>query len=193
MTEPHFSYLRQGLIIGLAVSTPVGPTSILCIQRAITKSVVSGLVSGTGAATVQTIQAGIGAVSLNLVISSFIDHKGLFSFVSGVFLCYVGIQIFLDASIHDTQIKFLSRSPGSRSVLLGDYCSILLLTLINPLAVLPFVAFFTQTHSARNYLDDVWSGAFVSGVFIGSVLWYGMISVIVNLFPQSELKYLPGS
>lgn len=188
MSEPNLSLLEQGFIISLAISAPVGPTSILCIQRAIAKKVISGLVSGIGAATAQAIQAGIGLVSLNLIISSLVNHRNLFGFASGIFLCYLGIQTFLDESrINNAPKKFLSRRSNSINLLLGDYCSILLLTLINPLAVVPFVAFFTQTYPAKNYSDHVWPGEFVLGVFVGSLLWYGMISVVVNLFPQKAL------
>lgn len=188
MSEPNFSLLEQGFIISLAVSTPVGPTSILCIQRAIAKSFASGLISGIGAATAQTIHASVGTFSLSLVTSSLAEHKGLFSFAGGAFLCYLGIQVFLNKpSINKPQIGSLLGSADSRNMLLGDYCSILLLTLINPLSVLPFVAFFTQTYSARDYPNFVWSGAFVLGVFVGSVLWYGMVSVVINLLPKRVL------
>lgn len=152
------------------------------------KGIASGLISSVGAATAQAIQAGIGVFSLNLVASGLVDHKGRFSFVSGVFLCCLGIQIFLNASsINDTKTVALSRSPGSRNIFLGDYGSALLLTIINPLSILPFVAFFTQTYSVRNPLSSVGLEAFVPGVFISTALWHGMVSVGVNLFSQRIL------
>ncbi|MBD1869001.1 LysE family transporter [Cyanobacteria bacterium FACHB-471] len=188
MSAPYFSFLTQGLIIGLAVSAPVGPTSIFCMQKALTKGIVSGLVSSTGAATANAIQASVGAFSLNLVASSLADHKGLFNIISGIFLCYLGIKIFLSHfSINNTRRAACEGALSNRNILLRDYSAALLLTSINPLTILPFLAFFTQMYSAFNQSNPVWAGIFVLGVFISSIFWFGLISVVANLFSRRIL------
>lgn len=40
----------KGLIIGFAIAAPVGPTSILCIQRSLHDGFKLGLMTGLGAA-----------------------------------------------------------------------------------------------------------------------------------------------
>ena len=188
MNEPQFSVLGQGLMIGLAAAAPIGPSSIFCMQKALTKGMVSGFVSSTGAATAAAIQAGIGAFSLNLVASSLADHKDWFNLISGAFLCYLGITIFLSRSnTSNTRMTSSPKGLGGRTVLLRDYGAALLLTSINPLSILPFVAFFTQFYSAASHPDYGWAGAFVLGVFISSVLWFGLISLVASLFSHRVL------
>ena len=48
-------FLYKGLILGFSVAAPVGPIGVLCINRTINKSYVSGLVTGLGAATADLI------------------------------------------------------------------------------------------------------------------------------------------
>lgn len=193
MSEPNFNLLWQGFFIGLAIAAPVGPTSILCLQTAITKGIVPGFFSGAGAATAHTIQASIGAFGLNLVASSLTDNKGWFHLISGIFLCYLGVKIALSRyKINGARADLLLRDLSSENVLLGDYSAALFLTIINPLAILPFIAFFTKTYPTVNHSNYIWTGAFVLGVFVSSVLWYGLISVVINLFSQRVLlRWLP--
>jgi threonine/homoserine/homoserine lactone efflux protein len=87
MSELEFSLLGQGLFIGLAIAVPVGPISILCIQRSIEKGLVSGVASGLGVSTSSAIYAFIGAFGLNLIAASLINQKIWFSLTGGVFLC----------------------------------------------------------------------------------------------------------
>ena len=80
--------------------------------------------------------------------------------------------------------------PGDvdgRDVLLRDYSAALLLTSINPLTILPFIAFFTQMYSSFSQPNHVWVGVFVLSVFVSSVFWYGLISIIANLFSRRIL------
>jgi threonine/homoserine/homoserine lactone efflux protein len=188
MYEPYFSFLKQGLLIGLAVSAPVGPTSIFCMQKALTKGIVSGFVSSIGAATAQTIYAGVGALSLNLVESSLVNYKSWFNLISGVFLFYLGIKIFLNhSSFNNPRATPMSGNLCENNILLRDYSAAFLLTSINPLSILPFVAFFTQIYSEASYPSHIYTGLFASGVFISSLLWFGLISAMAIFFSRRIL------
>ena len=49
--------LLRGLVVGLASSITVGPVAVLCIQRTLSKSRRSGLMSGLGVACADTLLA----------------------------------------------------------------------------------------------------------------------------------------
>ena len=57
-----------GLMVGCMASMPLGPTAILCIQRNLSKGMPSGIVTGLGIATSDTLYASIAFFSLSLAV-----------------------------------------------------------------------------------------------------------------------------
>lgn len=58
----------KGMLIGLAIAAPVGPTGLLCIQRTLTRGRWSGILSGLGVASADALYgciAGFGLASLS--------------------------------------------------------------------------------------------------------------------------------
>ena len=49
--------LFRGICVGIAASITVGPVAVLCIQRTLSKSRRSGIVSGIGVACADTFMA----------------------------------------------------------------------------------------------------------------------------------------
>src|SRR6056297_1067318 len=97
----------KGIVIGLAVSVPMGPIGVLCVQKTINKGRLHGMLSGFGAAFADTVFA---------IIVLF----GL------------GTKIFFSNPI--TQIR--RRARNKRQGIFGDFISVFFLTLSNPLTVL---------------------------------------------------------
>jgi threonine/homoserine/homoserine lactone efflux protein len=181
MSEPNFSLLWQGLFIGLAIAAPVGPISILCIQRSIKKGFVSGLVSGLGASTGDAIYAFVGAFGLNLIAVNLINQKTWLSLIGGLFLCYLGIKIFLEkpaVSLH--KVNLSTADLFKRNKLLKDYATILVLDLINPITILVFVASLTKLYAKNVYSGSLSGCLFILGVFISSALWRVCLSGIAH-------------
>jgi threonine/homoserine/homoserine lactone efflux protein len=181
MSEPNFSLLRQGLFIGLAIAVPVGPISILCIQRSIKKGFVSGLVSGLGASTGDAIYAFIGTFGLNLIVVSLISQKMWFGLISGMFLCCLGVKTFLDRPAIDIDNVNLSTADScKRNRLLKDYVTLLVLDLTNPITILVFAAALTKLYAKNVDSDSVSGYFFVLGVFTSAALWRVCLSGIAH-------------
>lgn len=179
MSESNFRLLWQGLFIGLAIAAPVGPISILCIQRTIRKGFISGFVSGLGASTGDAIYAFIGAFGLNLIAVSLINQKTWLSLIGGLFLCYLGIKTFLEKPAACIDRTHLSTQVLARKAnFLGDYITILMLNLINPITVLMFAAAFTRLPTKSVYSDSTSGYFFVLGVFTSAALWRACLSGI---------------
>ena len=51
--------LCTGLLAGLSIAVPVGPMSLLCIQRTLASGMRVGLCTGLGAATVNVAYAAV--------------------------------------------------------------------------------------------------------------------------------------
>src|SRR5688572_32933320 len=126
--------LIKGAMMGLVVAVPVGPLGLLCINRALSLGPWYGLFSGLGIATADALAGAVAALSISLVSQFLVDHQFAFRLVGGLFLCYLGYEIYCT---HPGQ-----QSPQTKTVngLARTYLATFLLTLSNPVTILSFAA-----------------------------------------------------
>jgi threonine/homoserine/homoserine lactone efflux protein len=109
-------------------------------------------------------------------ISSFlVGQQAWLRLIGGIFLCYLGLRIFT-AKPAKTAVSATYRGLG------GAYASTLALTLTNPLTILAFAAIFAGLGIAgarHSFAQAGWLGA---GVFLGSALWWLVLSGVVGSF-----------
>ncbi len=171
------SFLLSGLIIGLSIAAPVGPIGVLCIRRTLAEGRIYGLISGLGAATADAFYGSIAGFGLTFISNILVGHQVWLHLIGGIFLCVLGIKTLLSKPAEKT---VSIRGNG----FVTAYCSILLLTLTNPMTIISFAAIFTGLGligTAKNYLS---AGILVFGVFIGSALWWLILSSGVSLFRE---------
>lgn len=171
-----FSYLIKGLIIGFSIAAPVGPIGVLCIRRTLAEGLIFGLITGLGAATADAIYGCIAGFGLTFISSLLIDHQIWLRLVGGFFLCYLGIKTFL-AMPHEQMVS-------AKGGLVGAYASTFFLTITNPMTILSFAAIFAAigvASTSGNYLS---AGMLVLGVFVGSALWWFILSGSVGVFRE---------
>ena len=171
------SFLLRGLVIGLSIAAPVGPIAILCIRRTLTEGRTAGFLSGLGAATADAIYGGIAALGLTFISDFLTSQQVWFRLVGGVLLCYLGVKTFLSKPAEQVaSVKVHGR--------IAAYASTFFLTLTNPMTILSFMAVFAgfgSGYSNGNYLSPA---AMVLGVFIGSAMWWLILSGFVDLFRE---------
>ena len=168
-------FLLRGLVIGFSIAVPVGPIGVLCIRRTLAQGRVAGLVSGLGAATADALYGCVAGFGLTFVSRFLIGQQTWLRLVGGVFLCYLGLKTLLSRPAE-------SEVSVGASGLLGAYVSTLFLTLTNPLTILSFAAVFAGLgvgSAGEGYLS---AGVSVLGVFLGSALWWLLLSGGVGLF-----------
>lgn len=166
--------MLKALAIGFSIAAPVGPIGVLCVRRSLLEGRQVGLVTGMGAATADAIYGCVAAFGLMAISSALVGYRSWLGFLGGLFLCYLGARTFMS-------------SPAARVAeiqgrgLLAAYLSTLFLTLTNPMTILSFVAVFAGfgLGSSPNYLA---ASVLVTGVFIGSALWWLLLSSGVGLF-----------
>ncbi len=195
------STFSTGLLLGLSIAAPVGPIGILCIRRTLTMGQWVGLMSGLGAATADGLYGCIAGFGLT-AIADFLNHQAFWLRIIGVlFLCYLGITTFLSKPpVESAAIaQAATEQSGRASVddtrsLLTAYGSTLALTLTNPATILSFAAIFAGLGIVEEGQDFVSSGLLVLGVFLGSALWWfllsGSVSLLRHRFTPTAMQWL---
>lgn len=165
--------LLKGIAIGFFVAVPVGPVAILCIQRTLTHSKRHGLISGIGAATADAVYGTVAAFGLTMVANFIKTHQTPFRIAGSLILCMLAVQTFFK------KIKEQSQ-PVTPSMHAGNFFSTLFLTLMNPLTILAFMAIFAG--SGLGHCEPHEAAYLVSGVFLGSSLWFLTLSFLAGQF-----------
>jgi threonine/homoserine/homoserine lactone efflux protein len=190
--------LLKGLAIGFAIAAPVGPIGVLCIRRTLADGRLAGLVSGLGAATADALYGCVAAFGLTAVSSFLISQQTWLRLLGGLFLCYLGVRTLLAAPAEKPAIATGRRvrrrtpaegrpigSPGRG--LLAAYTSTFALTVANPATILSFAAIFAGLGAGITSRSYASAALLVSGVFLGSALWWLLLSGGVSLF-RSRLQ-----
>ncbi len=174
-------FLRS-VMVGIAASITVGPVAVLCIQRTLSKSRRSGLISGLGVACADTLMALVAYFFYSVLSGTIEEYNMVLRLVGGVFVVGVGAYIFFQNPV--VQIR---KNRAGKSSPWQDFGSIFGLTLANFLMVIPYIlAFFAlfkiSTVEAAD-TSSLLSGVVVtSGFFTGAVSWWSMLACVINLF-----------
>jgi len=171
------TFFLRGLVIGFSIAAPVGPIGVLCIRRTLAEGRISGLVTGLGAATADAIYGCIAGFGLTVVSNIFISQQVWLRLIGGLFLCYLGGKTFLAKAAPQA-----ASTKGSGFV--GAYASTFFLTFTNPMTILSFVAIFAGLGLASAGGNSPSAGVLVLGVFLGSALWWVILSAGVGVFRE---------
>jgi len=165
----------RGFVLGFAVAAPVGPIGLLVIRRALALGPRTGLVSGLGAATADAAYGCLAALGLTSATQLLVGHAGVLRLVGGLFLCSLGLRTLL------ARPAAAPPQTAEESGLWRAYGSTLLLTVTNPMTILSFAAAFAGLGLVDGVAGPAAGLALVAGVFLGSMLWWGLLSGAVGL------------
>lgn len=163
-----FIFFLKGIAIGFAMAVPVGPIGILCIRKTLTEGRLQGLIIGLGAATADLFYGSVAAFGLTFISDTLINQKFWIRLVGGTLLLFLGIKIFRSLP---TDSKYNNNTGG----ILRSYLTTVFLTLTNPLTIFAFIAVFAAL-GISNGLSYLSASILVAGVFIGSCLWFLILS-----------------
>ena len=169
-----FNFIVSGLIIGFSIAAPVGPIGVLCIRRTLAEGRLHGLISGLGAATADAMYGCIAALGLTFITDVLVQQQVWLRLVGGAFLILLGVKTVLS--------KPSEKAPSEKRIgLLGAYGSTFFLTITNPVTILSFVAIFAGIGLGSAVADYGSAALLVFAVFMGSALWWLILSGIVSL------------
>jgi threonine/homoserine/homoserine lactone efflux protein len=177
----------QGIIIGLTLAAPIGPISLLCIQRTVADGRLHGIFSGIGVATSDSFYAAVAFMGLTIISGVIIAEQGLFRTCAGVVLIFVGIRVFLSVPPE------ISARPEPEPYL-KDYLSMLAIALANPLTLIFFVAILPGFGVVFRGTSFTSALIFVSGVFSGGTFWWiflcGSIGSVRSHLSRDHLRLI---
>ncbi len=167
------SFLK-GAILGFSIAAPVGPIAILCIRKTLEFGRWSGLFSGLGAAFADMLYGIIAAFGLTLISDFLLAQQIWLRLIGGAFLLVLGFRICYAR-------RLAKPDKVAHSTLLKDFISTFLLTMTNPMTIVVFLAVFAALGlvSTGKFWDAGW---LVLGVFVGSSVWWLILSEGITLF-----------
>jgi threonine/homoserine/homoserine lactone efflux protein len=167
--------LLKGFSVGFVVAIPIGPVGLLCTQRTLSHGRIHGLISGFGAATADVIYASLAVFGMTFISNFLVEEKMWFRLFGGIFLCLLGIRIFMSK-----QAKTGSLADKLRHF--SNYTSTLLITLSNPMSILVSAAMLAGLGVAGSNIQGNSALQLVAGVFLGSMFWWITLSTSVGVF-----------
>lgn len=161
--------LLKGSLIGLSLSMPMGPTGMLCLRYSLLRGKKFGIASGVGIALAEASCGALTAIGLSTLTAFIESHQIFLQIIGSLFLFYFGL--FTLKSERNGNCREVDQN-GPLSVLFLMF----LLTLTNPLTLLSFVAIFSAI-GVESFENDFLSIILISsGVFLGSVGWWALVS-----------------
>ncbi|MFO7868244.1 MAG: LysE family transporter [Bacteroidales bacterium] len=171
------SIFFQGLIIGILVSIPMGPIGVLCVQRTLHQGKKAGLISGIGAATADSFFATIAGFGLTFISSFFIDNKFAITLLGAIVLIVLGVRLFITNTI-----KQVRKYKTKKMNVFSDFFSVFFLTLSNPITIIFFGVVFAGLGIVKNDTSSL--SILIIGIFFGAIVWWFVLSSLVNQFRQ---------
>lgn len=163
--------------IGLAVSAPLGPIGVLCIQRTMNKGFISGFVSGFGAASADVVYAIIAGFGISMIKDFLIEYQIPIRVAGSLFLAYVGYRIFMSNPAKDLRKL---RNEGQNYY--KDFATSFLVTISNPITIIAFGAIFAGFDMVDNQSGFLSVLVLIILVFAGALSWWLMLISFVSLF-----------
>jgi len=159
----------QGLVLGLAVSMPIGPIGVLCIQRALDRSWFHGFCAGLGATAADLIYAVLAAFGVSLVDDFLVAHALWFRIPAAALLFFLGVRSLRVSKSRPEQ----ARALGSRR---GIFIATFTLMLSNPLTFVAFTAVFAALGGVSAVAGTGSRLVLVAGVAGGCLAWWASLA-----------------
>jgi threonine/homoserine/homoserine lactone efflux protein len=172
--------LLKGILLGLAVSMPLGPIGIILVNRTIKRGMLSGFFSGLGLASADTLLAVLAALGFNVILSFINQERFIISVIAGLIIIGIGLKIFLSNPVKDIRNK-----EKANKSLWRDYYSVFVLSISNPYTIFIFVAFFSGVHINGNVKPELVPFFLIPGVFLGTITWWFFLSYFVSRFKKN--------
>ena len=167
-------YLMKGVLVGFVSAMPIGPIGILCVRRALTRGRQQGITTGLAGAAADIVYMVVAIFSIKL-ISDFVALEQYWIRLCGG-LAVLAIGIFTVRSKPAVRLATIDKFEHTRLFL-----STFVLALSNPVTLFGFVAVLTAIgfHNIAANIDA--TVLFVPGVFLGSLLWFLMLSNVAHV------------
>ncbi|HEX3001114.1 MAG TPA: LysE family transporter [Methanoregula sp.] len=165
----------QGIIVGLILAVPVGPLSLICIQRTLSCGKLHGILSGFGITLADSVYAVIAFLGLAAISGFILSFEVPLRIFAGLVLIVVGARII--GFVPDRRQDRTGRERYSTA-----FFSMLALALANPMTLVFLMVTLPGYGFAFGGTSLVSAGWFVLGFITGSALWWVILCGAVGSF-----------
>jgi threonine/homoserine/homoserine lactone efflux protein len=165
----------QGAIVGLILAVPVGPLSLICIQRTLSGGKLHGLISGLGVTVADSVYALVAFLGLAVISGFIIGQEMALRIFAGLVLIAVGMRIiyFVPPSGQE------NTEDGSY---LKDFLSMAAFTIANPMTLIFLMVTLPGYGLIFGGTSLTAAAAFVAGFFFGSAMWWVVLCGSIGSF-----------
>lgn len=166
------NYLLRGLVIGLIFGLPVGAVGAITVQITLNHGIKAGLASGLGSSIADCLYACIGAFGLTLISDFLLKFQTIINILGSTLILIMGINMILEKK---ERAAILVPAYGGIKIFLYSFA----VGITNPTAILTFLFAFSY-FGISGQLDIFQGILLVCGVFIGTYIWWLILSVVTN-------------
>lgn len=173
-----------GIMIGILVSAPMGPTGILVIQRTLNKGWLPGFLTGIGAAVSDLFYAIVAVLGVAFIVDWIQHYQIPLQIIGSICIAFYGLYLWTSnpASSLNTSDKLASTNTRRLGGWLKFFFSGIGLTIINPSILFFYFVLFARTNflfeadAAHWWLYPVGFGCIVAG----ALGWWTLITWAIN-------------
>ena len=168
--------IAKGFIIGLLVSSPMGPMNMLTIQRTLNRGRRHGFVTGLGAMLSDIIYAFITLVGLSFVSDLLTTYESELQWLGSIILIFFGMGVFRTNPLKEWKPD---RIAGETRYV-KDFVSAFLLTFSNAAIILVYVGLYARF--SFNPASHGW-GSLLAGMaafVVAALSWWFLITLLVS-------------
>lgn len=172
-------FFLRGVLIGLLFGVPAGAVGAMTVQRTWNYGIKAGLLTGFGSSVADCIYACVGAFGLTVISEFLLKYQIVINLAGGGLVMYMGLHLLLSKKKPDEIPSVSGR--------IKTFLSSFLVGITNPVAVLTFLFAFSYfgISGDTNLIQGI---CLVSGVFLGTYLWWTALSVIVSILKGRQKR-----
>ena len=164
-------YLIAGLIIGFFVALPVGAAAVLCINRSIQDGFKAGFFTGLGVAIADLVYGFLAVFGLFAISGETLESQPVLRLAGALCIMFLGCRLMSQTPISSNQN--LHQITTLKGIITG-----FIVTISNPMTIIAFVAALSYVNYLIEQIDYIRSSLIVIGIFLGSLSWWTILSVI---------------
>jgi threonine/homoserine/homoserine lactone efflux protein len=163
----------RGCLVGFALAAPIGPVAVLCIRRALARGFTQAVIAGVGAAFADMFIGATAGLSLTIISTFVLDNQIFIGLVGGLLVLGLGITTYR-APVQLTNGAIVVKS------LRRDFVTAFSIAITNPATMIAGAGVFAAFGPIDIYTAPVTAFWLVTGVFMGSVVWWVFLSGAVT-------------
>jgi threonine/homoserine/homoserine lactone efflux protein len=169
--------LIKGIVVGVAVSAPMGPVGVLCIQRTLNKGRWYGFVTGLGASLSDICYALLTGYGMSFVLDYINKNVFILQLLGSIMLLAFGYYTFRSNPVAAIRPQKQGNQKGSY---LHNFITAFVVCFSNPLIIFVFIGLFARFAFVQHGVVLFEAVTSYVAIVIGALIWWFFITYFVN-------------